>query len=151
METGQAVARVLRAGLVGLGGAAAGGGTALAAGLAASLLGAVLERLLGVTLVSWELAGLITALLAAPVGAAAGLLATAPRRPLVGGALAVLLHGLVFGGLLTRAGHRPVAVDAWFLAVGLSTGLAAGVAGAVVRFVAEGVLVAGARGRPPAS
>jgi hypothetical protein len=85
------------------------------------------------------MAGLITALLAAVVGAGAGLLAALPRRSVVGVSLGLVLHSLVFGAI-TFSEPRPLTVNVWFFAVGLVTGCTAALTGAALRLVGERLL-----------
>ena len=115
-------------GILGLSASAIGVLAGLTIGIAASAIGGSLEGLLGITIVSWEMAGLIVTMLAALGGGVMGGIGRMLASPLFGAVTGGLVLSGAFAGVALTNGC-PHGVAVWTIVVGLLTGVAAGSCG----------------------
>ena len=115
-------------GILGLSASAIGVVAGLAIGIAASAVGGSLEGPLGITIVSWEMAGLIVTMLATLGGGVMGGIGRMLASPVFGAVTGGLVLSGAFAGVALTNGC-PHGVAVWTILVGLLTGVSSGCCG----------------------
>jgi len=109
------------------GGAVAGFGISLIA----ACVGTLLEGILSMILVSWEMAGLIVPILSGIGGAVVGLVGGMIGKPALSGCAGALALGGAYAALVSN--EMPLGVAVWFVVAGLLSGAGAGAWGGTRR------------------